>query len=500
MSQTKSTIRNENYRIPTMVILVGICCLLGYYYHWVLGTEVVFSHFFYVPIILATVWWQRKGLVVPLFLALVLLVSHSPSCFGFDWHFANDLMRAAVLILVGVTASILSEKTQKAEVSLRQHTESIEKMVEKRTEELRETRDHLDNLIRYANAPIIVWNPANEITIFNQAFEKLSGRTEAEMMGQPLDVLFPEDSRADCLHKVEIASKGKYWETVEIPILRRDGEIRIGLWNSANIFNKDGKTLLSTIAQGQDITGRVQAEEDIRLERDRFQGLLAAVGDGVDVITHDYRVVYANEILKKIVAKDELEGHLCYEVFLDRDVPCERCPMRRAIESGRTETEEILQPNGRIVEVRSSPLRLSTGEMAVIEIARDITERVRSEEMLRTLNVAATAVQRAARTPEAIFAAVMEQLQALGLIGAVVLLDEKRERFTIRYTTIASRLLAQATTLLGFEAMDYSFPVEQLPIGGRILAGETIFVPDAVAELTPVAPALARPLVSSALR
>ncbi|MBU0482857.1 MAG: response regulator, partial [Proteobacteria bacterium] len=109
-----------------------------------------------------------------------------------------------------------------------QYAQNLERMVEERTEELRETRDHLDNLIRYANAPIIVWNPANEISIFNQAFEKLSGRTEAEMMGRPLDVLFPEDSRADCLHKVEIASKGEYWETVEIPILRRDGEIRIG--------------------------------------------------------------------------------------------------------------------------------------------------------------------------------------------------------------------------------------------------------------------------------
>ncbi len=56
-----------------MAILVGICCLLIYYFHWVLRIEVVFSHFFYVPIILAAVWWKKRGLVVPLFLALLLL-------------------------------------------------------------------------------------------------------------------------------------------------------------------------------------------------------------------------------------------------------------------------------------------------------------------------------------------------------------------------------------------------------------------------------------------
>jgi len=264
MNQTKPTIRNEQYRIPTMAILVGICCLLIYYFHWVLRIEVVFSHFFYIPITLAAVWWKKRGLVVPLFLALLLLVNHQLSNLGLDWNFANDLMRATGFIVVGVTVSILSEKMRKAEVMLRRHTDNIERIVVERTEDLRETRDHLDNLIRYANAPIIVWNPANEITIFNQAFEKMIGRTEAEMLGQTLDVLFPEESLFDSMQKIENASNGDYWETLEIPILRRDGEIRIGLWNSANIYSEDGKTLLSTIAQGQDITERKRAEDQIQ--------------------------------------------------------------------------------------------------------------------------------------------------------------------------------------------------------------------------------------------
>ena len=45
----------------------------------------------------------------------------------------------------------------------------------KRTEEmLRETKDYLDKLIRYANAPIIVWDPDMQITRFNGGFEKLT--------------------------------------------------------------------------------------------------------------------------------------------------------------------------------------------------------------------------------------------------------------------------------------------------------------------------------------
>jgi len=128
---------------------------------------------------------------------------------------------------------------------------------------------------------------------------------------------------------------------------------------------------------------RKRTEDEFCIQQEKFEGMLAAIGDGVDITTYDYRVVYANDNLKKIIGKDELEGHLCYEVFLDRNAPCKRCPMRRAIESGRTETEEILQPNKKIVELSVSPLRLPSGEMAAIEIAKDITERKQAEEALR---------------------------------------------------------------------------------------------------------------------
>ncbi len=127
-------------------------------------------------------------------------------------------------------------------------------------EELRETRDYLEKLLNYANAPIIVWNPALRIAKFNHASEHLTGYTAKEVIGRELQMFFPEASRDESLTKIRQTLSGEYWESVEIPILRKDGEIRIALWNSANIYDKAGKTLLATIAQGQDITERKQWE------------------------------------------------------------------------------------------------------------------------------------------------------------------------------------------------------------------------------------------------
>ena len=47
--------------------------------------------------------------------------------------------------------------------------------------------------------------------------------------------------------------KGEYWESVEIPIVHKNGDIRIALWNSANIYVENSTSLLATIAQGMDI-------------------------------------------------------------------------------------------------------------------------------------------------------------------------------------------------------------------------------------------------------
>ncbi len=140
---------------------------------------------------------------------------------------------------------------------------SLELEVAKQTREIRETSNYLNNLIKHTNSPIIVWNQDKKVTIFNEVFENMSGWTEAEMMNQPLEILFPEESRSDSMQKIETISKGEYWQAVEIPILHKDGNIRVALWNSANIYAEDGTTLLATIVQGIDITERKQAEEEL---------------------------------------------------------------------------------------------------------------------------------------------------------------------------------------------------------------------------------------------
>jgi len=135
----------------------------------------------------------------------------------------------------------------------------------------RETNEYLENLLNYANAPIIVWNTQTEITRFNRAFESITGRTEKDLLGKSLKILFPPDSRDSSIELIMNTLEGARMEIVEINILHVDGSVRTLQWNSANIMSKDGKTVIATIAQGHDITLRKQAELEIRKLNDTLE-------------------------------------------------------------------------------------------------------------------------------------------------------------------------------------------------------------------------------------
>jgi PAS domain S-box-containing protein len=131
-------------------------------------------------------------------------------------------------------------------------------------EALRESNEYLENLFNHANAPIIVWDPRFLIKRFNHAFENLTGKSAASVLGEDIGILFPPSERESSMELMRRTLGGERLEVVEIPIARADFSVRTVLWNSAAILAADGRTPVAAIAQGQDITERKQAVEDIR--------------------------------------------------------------------------------------------------------------------------------------------------------------------------------------------------------------------------------------------
>ena len=112
MNNPISSIKNI-YKSGLMGILLLVACILSYYYHAILGTGVIFTHLFYIPIILASIWWGKKGIFVAIFLAGLILASHVLFLKGVP--FVDDIIRALMFIVIGGVVGWLMDGIKKIE-------------------------------------------------------------------------------------------------------------------------------------------------------------------------------------------------------------------------------------------------------------------------------------------------------------------------------------------------------------------------------------------------
>jgi PAS domain S-box-containing protein len=250
---------------------------------------------------------------------------------------------------------------KRAEENLQEAYDQLEDRVEDRTRELKETRDYLDNLFNHANAPIIVWDPDYTITRFNRAFERLTGRKAEEVLGTKLDILFPGESREESMEHIRDATSGERWESVEIPITNKDETVRILLWNSANLYGQDGKTVIATIAQGVDITERKRTEQ----MKDEFIGLVShELRTPMTVIKGSLRTAVSRGISpgdKEILLENAIEGADSLSAILENLLELSRYQVGR--------------------------LQLHTEAVSIPAVARAVVERLRARAEDRTFRL-----------------------------------------------------------------------------------------------------------------
>ncbi|MCW4016526.1 MAG: PAS domain S-box protein [Candidatus Bathyarchaeota archaeon] len=137
-----------------------------------------------------------------------------------------------------------------------------------------------------------------------------------------------------------------------------------------------------------DISDRKEVAEALRQEREMLETVTANINAGLTVISKNYQILWANNVLKGWVG--QVEGATCYAAINQRKSVCPKCGVKEIFETGKDlvicEQEVIDQRDSKHhwMELTAAAIRDEKGEIvAASEMALDITERKNTEIQLK---------------------------------------------------------------------------------------------------------------------
>ena len=172
-------------------------------------------------------------------------------------------------------------------------------------------------------------------------------------------------------------------EGFRVGLVRRDGTPYDALLYVSKIRMNE-RDLYQTMCM--DLTRRKRVREALkRAEREKAT-ILDSISETLFYRDMDHRVIWANRAAAQVIGApaESLVGRRCYEVWWDRDEPCEGCFAVAAVETGHSQEKEVTRPDGRSLRVRVDPVWDAAGQIVgLIEMGEDITEHKRAEQALR---------------------------------------------------------------------------------------------------------------------
>ena len=285
---------------------------------------------------------------------------------------------------------------------------------------------------------------------------------------------------------------------------RAEAEI-IQLNRELTTLNKVGQAIASTLDLQETLT--VITDHTTRLLvvaaasvllHDKDKGDLwfaAASGEGSDFV-HGMRLAMGQGIAgwvaqhgQPVLVPDVLEDTRWFadfdkeSDFATRSILC--VPLQSkgqtigAIEVMNKKNGKFDQEDLQLLTSLAAPAATAIENAQLFEQAQhEITERKRVEQLLRALNAAAIAMERAL-TAEEISAAVAQELKKLGFTCAVFLADESQSKLFPKHVAHESAVIKAAEKLTGLKIENFSIPIETTDAYRKVIREKkTIFVKD----------------------
>ncbi|MCB9452798.1 MAG: PAS domain S-box protein [Anaerolineaceae bacterium] len=286
------------------------------------------------------------------------------------------------LPLIGGIA-INQTKEKQAEITLQTLNEQLEQHVAERTTELERAKDRIEAIFNHSADGILLLDVKRGIQQANYAFESLFQLSGDDYFGKRLRSYFHPDNRDSIGLAFEQVTATHETQQIEVRGRRKDGS-HFDVEISIAPVNRSHQAVASLVCIIRDVSERKRMERELTEKYAELDRFFTVALDLLSIADTDGKFVKLNKTWETTLGYpiEQLEGRK----FLDFVHPDDMEATLRALTELAEQKQVINFVNRyrtqdgryRLIEWRSHP----HGRL-IYSAARDITERVRSEEELR---------------------------------------------------------------------------------------------------------------------
>mgnify|MGYP001443643970 CR=1 FL=1 len=246
-------------------------------------------------------------------------------------------------------------------------------------EDLKASEERFHAISNSAMAAIILMDELGKIVYWNPSAERIFGYTEEEAIGKEMEkLILPPIHHGIHSNLVKRMNPNKRFSgtPIEFNALRKNGE-KFPLELSASVLKLKGKMCFMGIMR--DISERKKMEDALKQERDMLDDITQNIGAGLTIISKDYRILWANNLLKQV--NGNVDGKLCYSTYEKRQTPCPDCGVTKIFNSKiKFDAHEwsFKDDKGQqhTFQLIVTPIKAKHGKViAALELSVDITEK-----------------------------------------------------------------------------------------------------------------------------
>jgi len=303
---------------------------------------------------------------------------------------------AVACLKAGADDYVLKEKIKRLPFAVREVLEKREKEVERELVllQLKTTEENLREIVE--NSRDVHYKQdvqSGELLFMSPSCYPVLGYTPEELQAMTYDestrLFHPEDLPSvrrfrDDLMEACQADRPKLER--EFRMRAKNGEAR---WIHGYYTVKTDETGNPRWALGvlQDITKQKETAQKLTESNRQKELILNSTAEMFACYDLDLKVIWANHASAASIGKspEDLTGLHCYEIWQQRDEPCENCLVLKAYLTKEPQFGEQQTPDGRYWLLRGYPVFNDRGEIeALIELGMDITGQKKAEQKFET--------------------------------------------------------------------------------------------------------------------